>query len=484
MGPGCAVLLKNESAEQWWRIVHDGEEPHGPYELSPTHSLARQLLGQRAGDTIVLREGLEDLSYEIAAVQSKFVRAYQETIDEFSTRFPEHTGLSRVSIKNDDLTKLFQSIDQRHQFADKVDQLYREGRLPFASLASLLGRSALEVWYVCTKDDSTRIRFGTGSEASNEASDPLREADGVVLDLLALLTVHELKLAEHLKSRFSRVAVPQHVLDELQHTAYMTTFNGPAIGSLGKDAEGRYTLMELAEEDWARWQECVGSVVRLAESFERIPSYRLLDAEGVEMLVDILTMAGAGAVYAGDERSAAKMVLVSDDLGLSGLARSLKIDAVNTQTVLWELHRSGVVTSDEYSSWIERLASSNYWLVGVRAEDIVRRLETNGYMTTDGTRAMLRALEGPDCSEDSAVTVGAELITELAGRVPHGQMELLLFAVVANVQHGRETRRVLTKFRDEIASRLALAPPTRDQILKPLDLYMQAAGRNMRREGA
>ena len=206
--PGCAVLLKNESGEQWWRIIHKGEESYGSYELSPTRDLARQLLGRRAGDTIVLRRDLEDLSYEIAAVQSKFVRAYQETVHEFSTRFPEHTGLSRVSIKDDDLTKLFQSIDQRHQFADKVDQLYREGRLPFASLASLLGRSALEVWYVCTKDDSTRIRFGTGADASNEASDPLREADGVVLDLLALLTVHELGLAEHLKSRFPASPCP------------------------------------------------------------------------------------------------------------------------------------------------------------------------------------------------------------------------------------------------------------------------------------
>ena len=242
--------------------------------------------------------------------------------------------------------------------------------------------------------------------------------------------------------------------------------------------------MKLSEEDWTGWEEYVDSVMQLAESFERIPSYRLLDAEGVETLVDILTMAGAGAVYAGDERSVAKMVLVSDDLGLSGLARSLKIDAVNTQTVLWELHRSNIVKSGEYSSWIERLASLNYWFVGVRAEDIVRRLEANGYTTTDGTRAMLRTLEGPGCSEDSAVTVGAELITALAGRVPYGQMGLLLSAVVAKIQHGRDARRILLKLRDEIASRLVLAPPTRDQILQPVDLYIQAAGRSMRRKGA
>ena len=211
-------------------------------------------------------------------------------------------------------------------------------------------------------------------------------------------------------------------------------------GWLGKDNEGRYTLIEISADDWTRWQEFVGSVLEFAESFEHIASYRLLDADDTEKLVDALTWAGAGAVYAGDEQSTERLVLICDDLGLCEVSRSLGTGAVNTQAVLSELYRSDLVSADDYSAWVESLALLNYGFVRIQAEDIVRRLEANGYMTTDGTRAMLKTLEGPECSEDSALTVGAQVIEQLVGMVPHEQIELILSFVLATLQRGRITR--------------------------------------------
>ena len=71
-----------------------------------------------------------------------------------------------------------------------------------------------EVWHACTEDDSARIRFETGTAAeADEASGLLHEADGVILDLLALLKVHELGIAGHQRVQFLRVAVPLYVMD-------------------------------------------------------------------------------------------------------------------------------------------------------------------------------------------------------------------------------------------------------------------------------
>ena len=146
VGSGCAVLLQNESTRQWWYILEDGEATLGPYDVSQTHELAQDLKGRRPGETVVLRQGLEDLSYKIADVQSKFVRAFQETIAEFSTRFPGNENLSRIEIKGDDFTKVFLSIDQHSVYVRKAIEIYRDGQLPFVTLCSLLGKSALEVW--------------------------------------------------------------------------------------------------------------------------------------------------------------------------------------------------------------------------------------------------------------------------------------------------------------------------------------------------
>ena len=58
IAPGCAVRLKSEWNEQWWHVLDDGESPRDSYELRPSDELARKLLGQSIGDTIVLREGI------------------------------------------------------------------------------------------------------------------------------------------------------------------------------------------------------------------------------------------------------------------------------------------------------------------------------------------------------------------------------------------------------------------------------------------
>ena len=116
VGPGCAIKLRGESVEQWWHILDSGEESHDLYELLSNDDLARRLLGRRVGDTIMVQEGIEGLSYEIAAVQSKFVRAFQETLDQFSSRFPGNMGLSRINMEDNDYTRVFLSIDRRDQF--------------------------------------------------------------------------------------------------------------------------------------------------------------------------------------------------------------------------------------------------------------------------------------------------------------------------------------------------------------------------------
>ena len=209
VAPGCAVRLKNESAEQWWLILEDGEESRGPHELDTGDYLAQEITGRRAGETVVLRQGLEELSYEVVDVQSKFVRAFQDTADEFSTRFPGNMGLSRIRIDDDDYTKVFQIVEQRDHLFREAERMYQEGRLPLGSFASLLGRSAIEVWRANSLGGSTPIHFGPGSaEEASEADKILREADGVVLDLIALLTVHELGLAGYLRSRFSSRGSP------------------------------------------------------------------------------------------------------------------------------------------------------------------------------------------------------------------------------------------------------------------------------------
>ena len=474
VGPGCAVLLKHDTTERWWHIEDESDEIRVPANLTINDDLAQRLVGKRVDDFVVLKEGLEDLSYEIAAIQSKFVRAFQETFEEFTTRFPGHPGFFLVSFANDDFSKLYETVDHHDELGRQIKGMYQDGKLPFASFAQFLGRSEIEVWLACTQSGFANVRFGTGTpEIVDAQGDLLRHADSISLDLLALLTVRELALAENLRAHFQRVVVPQHVIDEIQKQYSLAYAQRAPSGWLGKSSQGGYSFSDMSAQGWEEWTEYLRSVLEFAESFDRIASYPLFDVSDRETLDDLIGPHGTGAIFAGEETHEGSIVVVTDDLGLSELARSRGIETVNIQAVLCELLRSKTITDEFYSTGIERLASLNYWFVGVSSDDIVRSLEANSYMTSGGTRAMLKTLAGPDCLEDSAVLVASNLMVSLAGKMPRGQEGLILSAVIETLRRGRLGDGVVVRFRNAIERKLALAPVSRAQLLTAIDLHLK-----------
>ena len=288
---------------------------------------------------------------------------------------------------------------------------------------------------------------------------------------MALFTVHELGIIDLLLDRFARVSLPQLVFDDLQNMAFNLKLMRQASGFIGKTESGRYAISDISEDAQQRWHEEVEAIRDFARSLELVPSYGLLDTPDVEQLLSTLTPAGAGFVWVEDPDSPGHPLLVSDDLALSKVANAFGTNTVNTQALLLELHQSGRLNNADYSRLVERLTEMNYWFVQVRAEDIISRFETHGYVTTDGTRAMIRTLRGPDCLEDSAVAVATNLVVGLSSRTVPGQLELILALVLSTLQQGRETSPVLSKFQEAIQSDGRLPPLTRRRILSSIMSY-------------
>ena len=467
--PGCAVQLRDLLTEEdaWWSIIEDDDERRDRHELSADHEFAALIMGRASGDKIEVRRDFEELSYEVVAIQSKFVRAFQETTAEFSTRFPGNTNLSRIVMEEGDFTKLFQATERRAQFVSSAEKRYRHGALPFATFSSLIGPSPVEVWRACTVDGSVPVRFARGDlQEAAMAKELLPEAKGVVLDLLAVLTMHELGLASQLEARFDHVAVPQHVLDEFQatHTMAMTM---RVSGHLGKSDDGRYVLTEHPDDAIVAWREFSRSVLEFAEALERIPAYDVLDLGDTAPAVEALTISGVGMLCSDAQLEKSALLLVSDDLGLATLASKVGRQVVNSQGLLDELHRFGVIDDEAYSLAVGRLTMMHYTFVRIGADDILRRLEVNGYISNVETRAMLSTLRGPDSDQEAAVSVVTRLISKVFDRVPLPQLGMLLELSMDVLCQGRPTVGTLTRLRESLESdsKLALSRFQRDFVL-------------------
>ncbi len=473
VAPGCAVRLRDilTGEESWWSILDADDERNDTSELPANHELAGRLMGSAIGDKIEMRNDLEELTYEVVTIQNKFVRAFQETIAEFSTRFPGNPSLSRIVADEGDFTKLLQATERRVQFVQSVEERYLDGAFPFAMFSSLIGPSPVEVWRACTVHGSVPVRFAMGNpEEAELAQALLPEAKGVVLDLPTILTVHELGLGDQLKSRFECVAVPQHVVDEFQatHTMAMTM---RASGTLGKSDDGRYVFSERPDEWLMEWRDFTKRVMEFAESLERVPAYQVLDLEDAAPAVEALTISGVGAVCSDTQLGDTPLVVVSDDVGLANLIRATGKEVVNSQGVLVELRRSGAIDDDEYSAAVGRLASMHYTFVRLTTDDILKRLEVNGYISNEETRAMLRTLRGPESIQQAAVSVATELISKVFDKVPAAQLGMLVELTMNELCQDRPIRSTLDQLKDSLSSdiRLKLIPWRRDFVLSRVE---------------
>lgn len=472
--PGCSVRIRADEEEKWWHIINSAESPKNDRELPPDNELAQQLIGHGKGYVFDLQQNFGKITCEIVELQSKYVRAFQEIFEDFPLRFPGDRSLSRIKMDSN-FTPIFHSVDLRHQQVENATRLYESHQIPFVTFCSLIGNSIFITWNEYVRRPDKQLWFGEGSfQEANEGAELLRNANGITLDVIALLTVHRLKLSDILKSRFSNVSIPQYVFDEIQgEVSQMRVGNAPS-GYIGRNQEGRYTLTEISEDDWESWNEYMASVLDLAESLERIPSYPILSIDEPQETVEVLKPSGMGTIYLGDEEFETISVLISDDLALSKMAQSRDTSVANSQALLVELLNSGTITEETYSSKIEELALMNYWFVSVRPSDILRSLELSSYQTTPGAQAMLKTLRGPDCSENTSAVVATEIINALARTtLLPDQFELLSFSVLREIRSGRHSNSILHRFRDEISARLQLNPLKHDHVLQIVDTLIQ-----------
>ena len=137
----------------------------------------------------------------------------------------------------------------------------------------------------------------------------------------------------------------------------------------------------------------------------------------------------------------------------------------------------GELTGQEYSSLIAQLALLNYRFLQVETADILRLLEASGFLTDEGTRALLSTLEGPECTPESAVSVVAVLIAALALRsLPEHQESPLVSVLLVHLRHGRETTTVLEDCLRELRLRPELAPLARARISSLVTQYIRIVG--------
>ncbi len=411
-----AVLVDDLHGERrWLKILASFPADRSKNEFSKDDPVARILMGKRKGDIVQIKTGpVEELSYRIEDVQSIYVRAYQETGDNFGTWFPEHDGISKAHVPLGDPTKLLTIVAGQSVVLEEVYRIYDSGQLTFSQFASLVGRDEIDLWDGLAGSANRRLLASSGTRAQQVSDLAIaKDAQSVTVDLTALLTSHFLGLFGALSQRFSHLYTPQATIDAISHSIQMLSMTGkPGFATISFEG-GKFTIREIpeeaVEETLRRRRELLEQSLAICQvipiTAESITLFHHETPEGSWHLSSAATLLVA--------RQTASS-LYADDLRLRSIAEGqLRIPGFWTQTLLQNLRDQGTITDKDYFDKCIKLIQAHYFFTAIQPTLLVYVLEKNSMRIAPEVSAVFRTLEGPHSDEDDAVRIIAETLAEV-----------------------------------------------------------------------
>lgn len=472
VGVDTTVHLSRSGATKVYLIVEDKPTNHAAGERAPTDPLAIQLLGRRKGDQLTLKQNeYEEVSYEITDIQSKYVYAFQQTLTEFSTWFPGHPALQMVSIENNDFSKLFKMLDERHKLLVQVMQLYREKNLPLGSIAKMVGRTVFDAWAMQVAHRDGRIIATSGDAADNERQfGYMFSPMDVVIDITAVLTICYLEIQDEVRLRFANIYIAQTALDEVRRWIMDAKERSPNA-TVWRDGD-KYFHREGAEESVQREIQLLERIEGFIASCIVVPVSEMLTIgpEAYERMADIVGDSATASMLVAKERN---LPLYADDLGLRQLAHSeWQVRGVWSQTVLGTMQQNGILTMEQYYDAVKQLTLANYAHVYITVGGLMHVLRQNNMSPTAEVTKVFGILRGPSCNEDSAVNVVAWLLrTVCLEKVAVTRSLAILDLCLGVLIAGRNGRIMLAKLKRALAARFAFMPIDHYRIVTNIDAW-------------
>lgn len=470
VGVDTAVTLARKSRTTSFLIIDDTSFPLQQGELHVSDPLAKNLIGRRLGERVVLQESFAEApDYEITEIKGKYVHASHQTISMFENGSLRHPGFYVDSVTDDDFTERFtRFLDLQAQRQPDARIIYDSQGIPLCTFAQMIGRPVIDVWITFIETPGEKIFSADGTITEAETQDQiLVAASATVVDLITLLTIIRLSLEEVVTQKFSAIFMPQAILDQLRDYEYELEGLQPygAIGSSG----GQRFFLEYPPEFIETKREVLRRVLDFVRnSIQVMPTMTIVGEDPA--IIQVLGEAETAAILLAKEQC---IPLYSDDLRVRILAaQHWGVGGFDSQALLRYAHSKSVMDDVNYFNSLCMLVDSNYRFVRINAEVLMFALERSNMAVSEGVRNLFRLIQGPDCNQHSAVQIIAELIKQVWIRplLRHQRLTILDFAL-ATLFSGREPSEVVPMLKVLLLRKFWLIEFKLNEILAHIDYW-------------
>ncbi len=372
--PGSFVRLSRESGDPM-QFVIDSESQDLPSHLAEDHQIVSRTLGLQVGDEFETESGPSRFRWRVEEVKSKYLHLFHDLSRSIQDRFPENGSFYSLTIVDNDLTPILETVKARRAEVERVEKLYRENPMPLAAVASAGGGDAIDfALHMAQSGQQVFSATGLTQDASVEMARAKQAAEkGVVLDTYTAWVLSKLRLLGATAQAFQRVIAPASLLDEL----------AAKIEDLRKHEDGRITAGSEGDE-----------LVPIHQSAEVIDAYA---ADFSDVVADIRKNASVVGIEASDDvsteiRQLSEFLgtqfdtlsvarregasLLSADLRLRQIAVGvMETDAFGLDALLEHLLEHCLITDEKKAEALLTLAELRHSYIGLTAPTLVKMLE-------------------------------------------------------------------------------------------------------------
>ena len=480
----------NISDEDYWYIIEEREDADIKRgERDVNDPFAQQLLGKEKN--VVVRIG--EKTVKIVDIKSKFSYAYQESFRKYEPLFPTDQGMETVkldiSAEIDDKERfqpMFDRIDQRQEYLDQIEKLYKENNLTIGQFAKLVGSNSLDTWGSLMGIPKLGIRCSIGDieERSSILNLLNHSKPKLVVDIISLMTLHCLDAADIVVSAFGKLCIAQSTIDELQsiiseREGMWSKREGMIVGKKGKQYIKQIIKPEETKQGieylkniihWIR-NNCEVGQATAGSEMNQLRRRELNDMLQQHFLDTVLLASQPGHLLFSDDgrlRHYAKTSLNSD------AGTNFQIDGVWTQVLLEHCVNQNLLDKANYDEMTIKLVCSNYYHTQFDADLLMEVAKLSNWKISEPYNSFVLALGRYRMHLNYALDVAVDFLFILwEESISFRQKEFLTLGLLTGLTYGQNAHTVLSQLENLIQNKHRLYLPVENSILRRINEFKQ-----------
>lgn len=203
-------------------------------KLSPSTVLSKKIINSSEGKKISFEAPVGENFVIVKNILSKYVYAFQESVNNFNQRFLGHPGIFKIPvgsgndghITKDDIQNIRTLVENNQKNVETLLNLYKKRRFTISGIAQALNRDIFTVCSIISQNNDAGILccYNCTSQESEDAKRSLNAPIRLIIDPIALYTIYsDTKFGDLIVKKYGKLIISQSTLDLLRISIFNLT---------------------------------------------------------------------------------------------------------------------------------------------------------------------------------------------------------------------------------------------------------------------